>query len=449
MLNLKEIISHKFINNSFISVVGMVISGVLGYLFHFSVSRKLPVSQYGELQSLISILSILGLFSAAISNIVLKYSSIFAGQNDKESNYQFFKYILKKTSIYTFFLIVAFFICSPFIQKRMEFSSIIGLFFVGFSVFIGLICTIYQNVLAGWEKFLYVHITGAAGAGFKLLIGIIITIFYPSAAWVISSFAFSGIIAFFFYRMYVNKLYPEKKNTVVSFENLNFKYFTPDYLKKSLLPIFGFSALIVLLNSIDVLLMKYFTSSELTGYFGAYNMLGKMIFWVNGAIIAVIMPVAISESHSKGNLNLKILIGTYGFLLLTGLVASVLYFLIPEFTIKMLFGSKYTIYSGNLWLFGIIGTLFSLLMLESNLAFARHDFNITYLLILVVFLEMIGIYFFHQNLFQVGISLISSLGIGFLGSLLVNFIHRKKNIDKDLLESVSVENMNYEGIDVK
>ena len=78
----------------------MVISGVLGYLFHFSVSRKLPVSQYGELQSLISILSILGLFSAAISNIVLKYSSIFAGQNDKESNYQFFKYILKKTSIY-------------------------------------------------------------------------------------------------------------------------------------------------------------------------------------------------------------------------------------------------------------------------------------------------------------------------------------------------------------
>lgn len=449
MPSLKEFLSHKFVNNSFISIVGMVMSGILGYLFHFVVSRKLAVSQYGELQSLISILSILGLFGAAISNIVLKYSSIFSGQGDKESNYQFFKYITKKTAIYAFFLIIIYIASTPVIKRMMELDSIIGLLFIAFSVYIGFIGTIYQNVLAGWEKFFHVHVSGTIGGCFKLISGFVIAAFFPSAGFVIAAFLIASVITFAFYQAYIKKLYPQNKKTITSLENLNFKYFSSDYLKQSLLPIFAFSAMIVLLNSVDVLIVKYFTSSELTGFFGAYNMLGKMIFWINGAIITVIMPVAISESHSKGGLNLKIMLGTYVFLLMTGLIASLFYFVIPEFVINLLFGSKYLVFSQELWFFGIMGTLFSLLMLESNLAFARHDFNITYLLVLVVVLEVFGIYFFHNSITQIVYCLIFALGLGFLGSIVVNFIHRKKSLDKLLLKEISTEKMNYEGMDVK
>lgn len=59
--------NNLFLRNSVISASGSLLAGVFNYLFHFVISRRLSVGQYGELQALFASATILSVFVTAIS----------------------------------------------------------------------------------------------------------------------------------------------------------------------------------------------------------------------------------------------------------------------------------------------------------------------------------------------------------------------------------------------
>lgn len=376
-------------------------------------------------------MGILGILGVIISNFILKYSSIFAGQKDYDTNYKFYEAIFKTICIYSIIPFCFFVVMTPFLYQQFKLSDPIGLIILSIAAYFSLISLIPSGILTGWQFFFATQTTGLVVAFLKLVMGYGIAYFYPRASIVILSYALPGILGllllFYFFKKKFPKIQGDNK------EDWKYKYFSKDYFRKSLLPIFFFSAFVVILNNQDVLLVKYFTSSENTGFFSAFNLLGKVIFWVNGAVIGVILPIAISESHNHGKVNPKIIWGTYFFLILSSSIATLIYYLFPELIVSLLFGSKYNHEANVLYLFGILGFLFSIFTLEFNLAFARHNFQITYILILVAFMEGIFIYNFHNSIHQIAYSLLGSLAIGYIGSVLVNFMFKRKNIDRDVL----------------
>jgi len=410
---------------------GSIIGGFLGYLFHFIISRKLSVGQYGELQSLISISAILGVFPAALSYFVIKYSSVFAKFKDYRSNEQFIKLLNSKIIRLNFFLFLLFFLFIPLIGKFLHTENYLGLIIIGIAVIFSVVATVYRGMLTGWEEFGKVSLIGILSALAKLVAGFLIVLFFPTASAVVIAFLIAGITGWTLVKAFSKKKYFSVQRKKVTENDWQRRYFSRMNIKKSIAPIFIFSLALILISNIDIILIKNLTSSELTGYYGALSILGKIILWLNLAVVGVILPNACASGQGGKSVSRKILLSAYGLIFFISFSAMGLYFLFPTFVISLLFGAKYALFSNDLWLFAVMALALSLLTLESNFAYARHNFKISYILMGVVAFMTLGIYFFHTTIQEVIIDVIVSFAIGYLAVLVNNkkFGHKSiKNI---------------------
>lgn len=422
---ISRLVKDKFLRDSFIYVMGTLFTGSLGYLFHFLISRKLSVAEYGELQSLLALLGIVGVFGSALSYFVIKYSSAFAEQNDFGANRAFIEWVNSQIYKLIIVFLVLFALASPFIHGYLKLSGFSGVIAVGFAVVFGILTTVYIAVLVGWQDFLSVNIIGAFGSFLKLFFGFFIAIFFAKASFVIFSVFIASIGGWFLARFFAGRKFFKEPAEQIQID-WKAKYFPDLKIRKIILPIFIFSLMIALLSDLDVLLVKNLTSPEITGYFGALKILGKIILWINLAIVAVVLPAACAEGHRGQSISLKKLLGAYGLIIFTSGCATLIYFFFPEFTINLFFGAKYVVFKSDLWLFGIMALILSLLMLEANIAYARHDFKISYILGFSALLMTIFIYLFHDTIRQTAVGIIFAVFAGYFFALILNLLHRKK-----------------------
>lgn len=420
-----RLIKDKFFRDSFVYVMGTLFTGSLGYFFHFLVSRKLSVAEYGELQSLLALLGIVGVFGSALSYFVIKYSSAFAEQNDFGANRAFIEWVNSQIYKLIIVFLVLFALASPFIHNYLKLSDFAGVIAVGLAVVFGIFTTVYIAVLVGWQYFLSVNVIGAFGSFLKLFFGLVIAIFIAKASFVIFSVFIASIGGWFLARFFARRKFFKGPSEQIQID-WKAKYFPDLKIRRIILPIFIFSLMIALLSDLDVLLVKNLTSPEITGYFGALKILGKIILWINLAIVAVVLPAACAEGHRGQSISLKKLLGAYGLIVFVSSCATLIYFFFPEFIINLFFGAKYAVFKGDLWLFGIMALILSLLMFEANIAYARHDFKISYILGFSALLMAILIYLFHNTIRQTAIGIIFAVFAGYFFALILNLLHRKK-----------------------
>ena len=134
---------------------GTLVSGLLGYAFHFIVSRQISVAQYGELQSLLSFLIIFGVFNSALSYFTIKHTSVFAAHGDREANREFTKYLIPRVFKLTLIILLVYFVASPFLARFLHFSSALGFLVVSLATFFSTMTIIYFEILRGWQKFFF------------------------------------------------------------------------------------------------------------------------------------------------------------------------------------------------------------------------------------------------------------------------------------------------------
>ena len=106
---------------------GILLAGFLGYLFHFLVARKLSVSEYGEMQSVFSLVAMSGVFASGFSYFVIKYSSLFAVKNDYFANNEFISYLNKKILKVAAIVSALLLVFSPLIKDILHLSDIWGI----------------------------------------------------------------------------------------------------------------------------------------------------------------------------------------------------------------------------------------------------------------------------------------------------------------------------------
>ncbi len=190
----------------------------------------------------------------------------------------------------------------------------------------------------------------------------------------------------------------------------------------------------VLLGNIDVLIVKSITSAELTGYYGALKILGTTLLTINMAIIAVILPKACATGHKGEAINVQLLLGAYGLIALISGIATILYYLLPQVLISILFGSRYLFLAPDLWLFGVMTFALSVLLLEGHIAFAKHDYYISYVLAGIVVCIGLAVFLYHQSIREIALAITGVFVLGYGVTLALNLAHREKKVDRELLK---------------
>ena len=401
-----------------------VVGGLLGYLFHFVVSRQLSVSQYGELQSLLSLSIIFGVFNSALSYFAVKYASVFAAHDDRAANLGFSDYFTSKIFKFAGILLVVLIISSPILSRLLHFSSYLGFFVISFATFISAMAIIYSEILRGWQEFVLLSLIGIITAVTKLVSGAVLACLSHKASVVSFSFLAIALINWYLMKRWYRKKIANAENPDNSIDWKE-KYFPEANAKKTVVSIFFFSLALILVSNLDVVLVKYFSSAEMTGRYGAFALIGKIVLWLNLSVVGVMLPGAIADGHSGKRPEKHDLLKSYGLTTFIALGLISAYYLMPNFITNIFFGKKYVLDTQVLWMFGLMSYLLSILTLEANLSFAKHDFRVVYFLAATIFLMIGSLAKYHASLEQIVLAMSASFLLGYFSVTMLNLSHEK------------------------
>lgn len=420
----------RFLKDNIIFMSGTLLAGFLGYLFHFLVARKLSVPEYGEMQSVFSLVAMSAVFASGFSYFVIKYSSFFAAKNDYFANSEFISYLNKKILKVVIAVSVLLLVFSPIIRDILHLSDIWGIVAGIGAVFFGTVVVAFQESLRAWQKFFAIAVIVVTGAATKLLFGYGFASFFGKASPVVFSLTLSS----FFGWLAVLYFWKKMKNEARQEESRRWEdYVQKSKIWKNAIQIFLFSFASAIILNIDVLLVKSLTTSEMAGYYAALSILGKIILLLNVSVVGVALPQACKDGHEGKRLRPKIFLVSLFLMIAIGLTIIAVFYFIPGVLIAALFGQKYQAVSGSLWLFGVLALILSLLRFEADLAFARHDFRINYLLLFTAIVMTLSICRFHNTLSNIAVSVSVSLLVGYIMAIVLNNFYDNKKLSEPLI----------------
>jgi O-antigen/teichoic acid export membrane protein len=403
--------NNAFARNSLILLVGTMAASILNYIFHLAVGRMVSSSVYGEVESLISLVSIISVPAGSLMMLVTRDSAGNKADDDKAGSYRLLNHYNKKIFMYGLPILVAAVALSSFIRDFLKIENIWPLLIVWFMMFLSFFGAVTGGILNGWQKFIQSSWGGIWGAFFKLVSFLVLIKFGFGLNGALGSFALgsiaSYIISLYFLRFIRkrkgNSLRPEKKTDSV-------------FLMKYIWPVLLGNLAITILSNADMIMAKHNLSPDAAGQYGALTIISKIIFFVTGVMATVLFSMS-SENNHKKNSSRSTLNQAFLMTFFASLAALVFYYLFPEFVMSMLFGNKYNGVAPYLIWFAISVVLFSFVNLIFQYLISIHETKIVYGLLAISLAASFLISFVGYSIFAIITIMIAAQILAFLSGL--------------------------------
>jgi O-antigen/teichoic acid export membrane protein len=387
--SLNKIKQDKFLTSSLVFFIGSFLVGVGNYLYQLLTARMLTVEVYGELQSLLAILTVISVITGTFSTVLTKYAADFKAAGQLNKIYSLFLLSTKKTAVAAMLFFVGFVILSGYIAKFLNLTSVIPLIILGATFLFSFSNSINSGIIRGLQKFKELSIISVISALVKLLFAVLLIklgFAINGAVGAVTVAALAGYIISFYP---LKSLFGRPKEAVRTKEIVQYSF-----------PVFFTLLFTALIGSLSIILVKHFFSAQTAGEFGALMILGNIIFFITGPIASVMFPMA-ADAHSSLNNPAKILKKAIYLTVLIGLTIVGCYFMFADFIVTVLIGSKFLMIGGYLGWIGLAMFLYSLVTLFSQYFLSVGKARGAYLVGVGAILQIIFIFIFHSDLWQI------------------------------------------------
>jgi O-antigen/teichoic acid export membrane protein len=392
----KAIRGSAFARNSLILFGGTMAANILNYFFHLLVGRTVSVSAYGEVESLLSLLAITSIPSAAIMMLATKYSASCKAENDLESNYGVMRYLNKKVFWYGFPFFLIALALTPYLREFMNISSNFPIIIVWILMYLSFFGSITGGIINGWQKFKEANWTGILTTVVKLVSVIILIKVGLGAKGVMSSFLISGIFSYLISLYFIRFIFRARKKGKIDFK----KKLAIVSIKDYLVPIFFGNLALAVLGNADMVLAKHNLDAVSAGQYGALTIVSKIIFFFTGVLASVLFSMSAEDSHKKND-SMKIFKQALCLLLFVSIVAIIAYFLFPKLILSLLFKNKYIGVAAYLGWFAIMVSIFSLVNLIFQYLLSIHKTKVVYSLLIVSIFAVLATLFLGKNIYAI------------------------------------------------
>lgn len=384
--NIKEIINNPLFSGSVIMVIGSNLVSFLNYLYHLILGRMLGPSGYGELASIISIIGLLGVIPGSLNLVIIKYVSGAKDEAETNNIISWWKAkIFNASLIFCVLILIISPLISSFLNIKMYYFWLISLSFL-----FSLQSLVNRSVLQGLLRFKQMVLSLLAENFTKVLFSIILVYIGLAVGGAMIALVLAALLGFFITNFYLRNY---KKNNPKQYPQIK-------SMLLFIIPVFIQSISITSIYSSDVILVKHFFSSHDSGIYASLSTLGKIIFFATGPISGVMFPL-ISQKKSKGQEFKKVFIYSFLITSIFAITITLIYFFVPQFAIRLLFGSAYLDASELLVLFAIFIGLFALSSLLINFGLSLGETKIVIFPLLASIIQIVLISLFHESLFSV------------------------------------------------
>jgi O-antigen/teichoic acid export membrane protein len=305
-------------NISFVSLSFLYIN-ILGYIFHFYVSRHLGPAGYGEFMVLYSLMLSVGNMARIFSTVSVK--SIV---ENFEQKYAVLRFLRKFGLLFGILLSLSGLILSPFLKSFLKISYLPYVWVIALTWGAMFLVAVERSFLQATDRFgLF-----AFSSSLELTLRLMFTLIFFLLGFYIWGAIFPSLLALiliFILLLSINKNFfgPLKKIPL-----------------KKLFLIAAYSSPSGFFIYLDDIFIKRFFSPENAGYYASVSILGKALIWFSLTIFSVFFPKLVANKKNISlfkNLALSSVLLTTVIFILT----EICILTIGKFVFIHLFGSKY------------------------------------------------------------------------------------------------------------
>ncbi len=388
-----------FAKNNMIMFIANSIGSFFNLLYQLVMLRLISKDVFASLNSLLSLLVIISVPTAAFTTMVTKHISSY---NATKKSGQL-KAAWQKSSLHALYFSIAVFSLIVLFKKNiasfLQIDSPGSINLLAAIFFLSGIAPAVNGGLQGLEKFKWLAFVGVGCGLLKLTLSVgLVRNFCGALNGALFGFLVSILISILI------SIWPLRfLLSGIAREKINLKQ-QYGYI----LPVAAVSLSFALLTNIDMVLVKHFFLREAQDYAVA-QMVGKIILSISGMVYMVMFARA-SGLHAVQGSSREILKRSLIYTFILSLAAAVLYNLFPYFAFYLLAGSA----SNEVIVLARIFSISMLFYALSNVLWfyqlSIERYNFIKPLMAMVILEIIAICLFHKTtLWVVNLSAVSSL----------------------------------------
>ena len=384
-LNSGNLIRHlsQVISNSFLIAF-------FNIAFQLIMSRKLGPEQYGELQTLMTINSIVLIVLASIGFVVAKFVSYYKTRQQ----YDKMKFLAQWSFIFFFILGGGAFIITVMLSRLVaDYLNIVDYTIIvifGIYVWVNFLIPIVDGILRGLQEFKFVGRDKIIESFSRILFGVILVYAGFGLKSIIGGLAAASAITtivcgYILKKIYINKPYKIEMREIYLFA----------------VPVFFAFLSYAILSNIDIILVKHFFDAKTTGYFAAAGAIAKTMLSISFGSAGVMFPKII-EYYSNGNKEkmLKMLKNTLKITTILGVILTAIIAIFPEQIVYIFFGHQYvTDYMLSVYVIATLLLSIATVLMMYDLAVKKYDF--LWIFAIGAFIEIYQIYINHNTIYDV------------------------------------------------
>jgi len=412
-LKLNELFRDKFVRGAFFLTVANFGGAFFNFLVYPILSRHLSIPAYGDFQALLSFTVILGVLAAVVNTTLIKEMSVLAADSAGEVNALRHRAI-RKFSLLGLTMFIAIIVFSRFLNGLFHISEGAIIIIASISFLYAFPLCVNQAVLSARQDFFALAANNFLGAFSRLFFIILFVMVWPfgltGAAWALGIAGLASLLLSFYQ---IKKLKLPTTPREFNPRLRNFWRFS--------LMVLWFTVLTQFFYNFDMLFVKSFFSPEVAGLYGALLTVGRIIYFVGGAVPLVMFPVVANLKNDGGLRRHMILAKSLALMAALAAPVYIVMYCWPEFLIRLVVGVKYLSIAPYLPGFGLAMLALTLVSVLSNYFLALGRRGGLVIMTGAVLIEIILLGLFHGSLTQVIVSLGTSFAAAAAGMLYLAF----------------------------
>jgi len=379
---------------------------VLGYSFHFAISRRIGVEQYGVLSALNATFMISTFIGVIGSTVVAKYAAEFRALDDRAHLAALVRNLIVYGISAATLVTVGGIAAAPLVAVYLKIANVtavaLTMVVIGFAVATPML----RGVLAGTEDFTRYSISIVIESALKATagIGLVYAGFGVDGAfggWACGSFVGLAYTALVlgrrFRRVEGAPVYVDFRRLAVTMTNVALA-----------------SLLTTSISYSDVIVVKHFVDPATAGLYGALSLSGKILLFLVSFIPTVLLPKATRQAIG-GTSPVKVFLQALALSVAMSSAGLVVYYFFPALVVTTLAGGSFAPAAPYVFSYGLAMVLLAGLNVVVMYKIGIHRFDFVLPLAICAIGEVVGISVHHASLPDVISVLVAGNGLALLG----------------------------------
>jgi O-antigen/teichoic acid export membrane protein len=377
------------------------------YGFHLLISRRLGVTGYGALSSLLAALMLATIPATIATSTIAKYASTLGALRDTGGLRTFTGQVVRYATLIAGVSCVLGLLARDWLASYLNLPDSRPVALLTVIASVQFVFLAIRGILQGVQDFRRFAIATASEVSGKLMLGV---------GLVYAGFGVSGALLGYAIASALSLAYALAAVHVHLGAKPGPLFLDVGRLLRTTGGIAVSTASLASLGFADVVLVKHFFDPHVAGLYGAISLVGKTLLFVVSFVPTIVLPKAAARA-ARGESPLSLLVQAGALTVCFAVAGLGFIYLFPARTINLMVGPAFTAAAPYVLPYGCAMALLGATTIVASYKIGLHQFNFLAPLVAVAVGEIVALQFLHEMLSQVISVVLIAQAIAFVGAL--------------------------------